>query len=309
MSDVERLISASKSEIKSMTAMQLKESIYKSEGRVIMGQHFLFSGAGLVRGLTNIEVMKAFGADMIMLNTMDIDHPEKNPGLQGLTIKELKDRVNIPIGIYLGCASKNFTGSSNLYPMEGMLCTKEHLEKVIEMGADFIVLGGNPGSGTSITDVVAATKLAREIAGDRLMIFAGKWEDGINEKVLGDPLADYDAKEIIRQLIDAGADVIDLPGPGSRHGITVEMIRELVEFTHRYKPGTLAMSFLNSSVECADVDTIRLIALKMKETGADIHAIGDGGFNGMPNPENLMQLSISIKGKQYTYFRMASTNK
>ncbi len=31
MSDVERLISASKSEIKSMTAMQLKESIYKSE--------------------------------------------------------------------------------------------------------------------------------------------------------------------------------------------------------------------------------------------------------------------------------------
>ena len=41
-------------------------------------------------------------------------------------------------------------------------------------------------------------------------------EDGITEKVLGDPSADYDAKEIIDQLLEAGADCIDLPCPGSR---------------------------------------------------------------------------------------------
>lgn len=58
---------------------------------------------------------------------------------------------------------------------------------------------------------------------------------------------------------------------GSRHGITVGMIRKLVEFLHRYKPGTLAMIFLNSSVEFVARETIRLIALKMKETGIDIH--------------------------------------
>lgn len=68
------------------------------------------------------------------------------------------------------------------------------------------------------------------------------------------------------------------------------------------------MTFLNSSVEGADTETIRLIALQMKETGADIHAIGDGGFAGCTTPENVMQLSISLKGKPYTYFRMASTN-
>ena len=102
---------------------------------------------------------------------------------------------------------------------------------------------------------------------------------------------------------------IDLPAPGSRHGISVDMIRELVEYIHSYKPGTLAMTFLNSSVECADPATIRLIALKMKETGADIHAIGDGGFSGCTSPENIHQLSVSLKGRHYTYFRMASVNR
>ena len=182
------------------------------------------------------------------------------------------------------------------------------MQKCVDMGVDFVILGGNPGSGTSITEVVACTRWVKEKYGDKLFVFAGKWEDGINEKVLGDPLAQYDAKDIIRQLIDAGADCIDLPAPGSRNGISVHMIQELVQYVHRYKPGTLAMTFLNSSVEGADPDTVRLIALKMKETGADVHAIGDGGFAGCTSPENIHQLSVSIKGRPYTYFRMASTN-
>ena len=190
-----------------------------------------------------------------------------------------------------------------------MLASDEHVKKCIELGADFIVLGGNPESGTSIKDVVETAKRIKQKYKDKIFVFAGKWEDGINEKVLGDPLANYDAKEIIKELIDAGVDCIDLPAPGSRHGISVDMIRELVEYIHSYKPGTLAMTFLNSSVECADPDTIRLIALKMKETGADIHAIGDGGFSGCTSPENIHQLSVSLKGRHYTYFRMASVNR
>ncbi|MFT8351626.1 haloacid dehalogenase-like hydrolase [Clostridium saccharoperbutylacetonicum] len=309
MNEVKRLISASKNDFKKMSPMELKESIYKSEGRVIMGQHLLFAGSGLVRGITNSELMFSFGADMVMLNTIDLDNLNNNPGLCGLTIKELKELCGRPIGIYLGCVKQGETLKSKLYRLEGMLATKEHVVKALELGADFIVLGGNPGSGTSIKDVIATTKMVKDLVGDKGFLFAGKWEDGINEKVLGDPLATYDSKEIIKNLIDAGADCIDLPAPGSRHGITVEMIRELVEFIHRYKPGTLAMTFLNSSVECADPDTVRLIALKMKETGADIHAIGDGGFGGCSSPENIHQLSVSIKGRQYTYYRMASVNR
>lgn len=306
--EIVRLISASKSDFEKMTGRDLKRSIYLSEGRVVMGQHLLFAGAGLVMGVTNTELMAAFGADMVMLNTFDLDDLENNPGLLGLSLQELKARVNIPLGIYLGCM-KDGQLDEKLYAAKGMMAGDEHFARAKELGADFIVLGGNPGSGTSITDILHQTKKARQVLGEAPLIFSGKWEDGVHEKVLGDPAADYDAKEVIAELIDAGADVIDLPAPGSRHGISVSMIQELVQFVHAYKKGTLAMTFLNSSVEGADQDTVRMIALKMKETGADIHAIGDGGFAGCTTPENLIQLSISLKGKPYTYFRMASRNK
>ena len=312
MSNVVRLISASKSDFEKMSAMDLKESILKSEHRVIMGQHLLFAGPGVVRGVTNSELMFAWGADMVMLNTFDLDHETENPGLQGMTLKELKARCGYrPVGIYLGCprAGHEDGGKKALYRREGMVATKEHILKAKEIGADFIVLGGNPGSGTRLEDVIAATKMAKELLGDDMLVMAGKWEDGITEKVLGDPTADYDAKEIIRRLIDAGADCIDLPAPGSRGGIMAEDIRELVNYVHSYKPGTLTLCFLNSSVECADTDTIREVAVLMKQTGSDIYAIGDGGFGGCTWPENVYQLSITMKGKHYTWFRMASVNK
>lgn len=87
---VTRLISATGDEIKEMSPMDLKESIFKSEGRVVMGQHLLFAGPGLVRGVTNSELMFAFGADMVMLNTFDLDDLDNNPGLCGLSFQELK---------------------------------------------------------------------------------------------------------------------------------------------------------------------------------------------------------------------------
>ena len=43
--------------------------------------------------------------------------------------------------------------------------------------------------------------------------------------------------------------------------------------------------------------------------GADIHGIGYSGFCGMPSPENIRQMSVTLKGRQNTYFRMASTNR
>ena len=140
-----------------------------------------------------------------------------------------------------------------------------------------------------------------------MLIFAGKWEDGIVEKVLGDPLATYNAKEVIDELIDAGVDIIDFPAPGSRQGITVEIIRELVEYTHR--KGALAMVFLDSNVEAADVDTIKEVTLLMKQTGCDVHAIGDGGFGGGTWPENIYQMSVTLKGKAYTWKKMATPKR
>ena len=74
MSDVVRLINASKGDFEKMTAMDLKESIFKSEGRVVCGQHLLFAGNGLVRGVTNTEVMFSWKAEMIMFDNC-LDDP------------------------------------------------------------------------------------------------------------------------------------------------------------------------------------------------------------------------------------------
>lgn len=199
--NVTRLISAKASQVSKYTGRQLREAILKSEGRVLMGQTYLKNPI-LFPSCTSTELMFAFGGDMVLLNGFDFQHPETCPGLQGFDYKELKSLVGgRPVGIYLGCPGKDVDLENNaamqLYDLGGMVCSKENLEKCKEWGVSFIILGGNPGSGTSIRDVVYWTKKAREICGEDMLIFAGKWEDGIVEKVLGDPLADYDAKEII----------------------------------------------------------------------------------------------------------------
>lgn len=39
----------------------------------------------------------------------------------------------------------------------------------------------------------------------------------------------------------------------------------------------------------------------------DIQHIGDAGYSGVADPENLMALSIAIRGKRHTYYRMAQS--
>ena len=109
MSNVVRLISASKSDFETMTPMDLKESIYKSEGRVIMGQHLLFAGAGLVRGVTNSELMFAFGSDMVLLNTIDFGmNPQEAldaPRFQWVGGKKVQLERAVPTDIALKLAA------------------------------------------------------------------------------------------------------------------------------------------------------------------------------------------------------------
>lgn len=64
--DIARLISASKTLFEKMLPADIKRTIEKSEGRVLMGQHGLIPaiGEGLVAHVTNTEVMFAMDADI-----------------------------------------------------------------------------------------------------------------------------------------------------------------------------------------------------------------------------------------------------
>lgn len=309
MKKLTRFIDCTYDQIEEMNANEMKKSILMSEGRVLCAQTNSMC-VNHVAGVTNLEVCAAMGSDMIMVNTYHLNDDHYNPSFKGLTFQRLKELSKCCLGIYLECSlqgnESDFSLGNSDY-LSGRVATRENLEKVIDLGAKFLVLGGNPGMGTKLDIIIESVKKAKEVVGDKCLIMAGKWEDGVEEKVLGDPVADYDAKEIINRLIDAGADVITLPAPGSRHGITVECIRDLVTYTHQL--GAAALCFLDSSVEGADEDTIRMISLWMKQTGADIHAIGDAGYVGMPVPENIYTMSLALRGRRFTFKRMAGRNR
>lgn len=320
---VRRLISSSRSEIRSMTASELKTSILASEGRTVLCQNFV--GQNLCEGTTNAEISQAFGADMIFFNGYSMNTEAEQDGLmveewdevnktfctKQYRLKDMKKIINVPLGIYLECGagddSTTSTAPEKKLINEERVASKENLEKALGEEVDFVVLAGNPGTKTSYEAIVQSTKLAKEVVQDNALIFAGKWEDGVFQKVLGDPQVSMTVhKNFVKELIDAGADVICLPMPGCRPGINVEDIREITTYAHTYKPGTLVMSFLDCSVEGADDATIRQCTLWSKMTGADIHAIGDAGLSGMSSPEGIYSMSIALKGRRLTFRKVGS---
>ena len=108
-----------------------------------------------------------------------------------------------------------------------------------------------------------------------------------------------------RLYLEAGADIILLPAPGTVPGITVEYVRVLVTYAHSL--GALTITAIGTSQEGADVATIREIALMCKMTGTDMHHLGDSGYGGMALPENIQSYSIVIRGIRHTYRRMADS--
>ena len=83
-------------------------------------------------------------------------------------------------------------------------------------------------------------------------------------------------KEDIASFVQAGADIILLPAPGTVPGITMEYVRTLVSYAHAL--GALTITAIGTSQEGADAATIREIALLCKMAGTDMHHIGDTGY-------------------------------
>lgn len=319
-----RLISAVNSEIKKFSAQDLKESIRASEGRTILSQNYV-GFEPLVQGTINPEMANALGADMVFLNGYSMDPKSNLPGLRLITttgqtknlrVRDVKKLVHMPVGIYLECGDSKHadpaatSGSlADAFVKDDRKASEGNLKKAVKEGADFIVLGGNPGSGTTMEAIAQATEKAKQVVGDKAMIWSGKWEDGVHEKVLGDPLR-KDNKDRIADLIDAGADVICLPMPGYRQGIDLASNRDLITFIHSYgHKDTLVMNFLDGSVESSDVNTIRECALMSKQAGADIHAIGDAGPHGISVPEDIYQMCVTIKGRRLTWLKMGAGHR
>ncbi|MCR8968436.1 haloacid dehalogenase-like hydrolase [Facklamia sp. 7083-14-GEN3] len=292
-----RLISTNTSDIKTMTAQEIKQSIKASEGRVVLTE-VIAQKDTYITDVTGAEVACAFGSDMILLNGVDVF----NPVIKGLTEEEEKDFVQ---------TLKKYTGKLigvNLEPVDqqatmleskneiaiGRQANKETFQKANELGMDFICLTGNPGVGVTNKMIVESIKVAKDHF--KGLIIAGKMHGaGVNEPVL--------TEEVAEAIISAGADVLLVPSIGSVPGVRPDDLYKIVDYAHSKE--TLVMSTIGTSQESSDSDTIKRIAIDNKIAGVDIQHIGDAGYHGMSLPENIYTLSVAIRGRRHTISRIA----
>lgn len=302
-----RLLDCTASELAAFSKKDLLESMAGCEGRVMVSETIGITQP-LLNDVTNAEYAAALGADVLLLNMFDVQQPV----VQALpkvapeeTVRELKRLTGRVLGINLEPVDPVLAASNDgtLWQMSaGRLATSKNAVKAADMGVDMVLLTGNPGNGVANEAIVAALREMKAAAGDRLILAAGKMHGaGILSQSGASIMTLQDAQE----FIDAGADIVLVPAPGTVPGITVEAVHELASYVH--SRGALLMTAIGTSQEGADTATIRQIALWCKMAGADLHHIGDTGVPGMALPQNILAYSIAIRGERHTYHRMASS--
>lgn len=306
MKIMKRFLDCTASDFENMKKKELLEAISASEGRVLVCETIGILQP-MLGDVTNAEFVASMGADMILLNMFDVNHPV----IQGLpktedreVIRKIKQLTGRPVGINLEPLEQGKESSVETNEMwklsGGRVATLENAKTAVEMGVDFIVLTGNPGIGVTNAAITDTLKLYREHLGEQVVLIAGKMHaSGILSECGEHILTEAD----VRAFAEAGADIILLPAPGTVPGITMEYVRSLVVCAHSL--GKMTLTAIGTSQEGADTDTIKEIALMCKMTGTDLHHLGDAGYGGMALPENILEYGKVIRGIRHTYHRMA----
>lgn len=292
---VKRLLSANASEIVEMTSDELKQSIKASDGRVVLAENVV-TRTPVIPDITNSELSRAFGADLILLNGLDAFDPKiVNIDENKHVIKELRKLVARPIGVNLEPVDVQATMTEEkLNISEGRQASPKTVKALEQLGINFICMTGNPGTGVSNERIVNA--IADTRANFSGLIIAGKMHSaGVDEPVI--------TKTFVNKFIDAGADIILAPSIGTVPGFDEIQLKEIVKAVHQH--GGLVMSAIGTSQESSDPSTIRDFAIRNKVCGVDIQHIGDAGFGGLAPVNNIFELSKAIRGERHTVSMIA----
>lgn len=304
-----RLLDCCASDFLSMDKDGLLKAIRASEGRVMVCESIAITQP-LLNDVTNAEFAASQGADILLVNMFDCEHPH----IQGLpastapeqTLHELQRLTGRIIGVNLEAVDPEFTVvHDDIWKIKfGRVATADNARKLINMGAKIMVLTGNPNNGVTNHALGVATRNIREAVGDDAVIITGKMH--------GAAVVHESGSSIIREedviwFASQGADIVLIPAPGTIPGMSQQRVASLIDSAHAH--GALAMTTIGTSQEGADISTIRQIALMSKMAGADLHHIGDTGYLGMALPENILAYSIAIRGVRHTYTRIARSVK
>ncbi|MCP2248399.1 DUF7916 family protein [Lentzea aerocolonigenes] len=283
-----RILDLDRTGLAALRGPDLSRAVAASEGRTMVAEVFADRAALSFDGRTgvhNAELMAAFGADVIVLNMIDRvwdGTTFRFPGLGELgSLTELAERIGRPIGV-------------NLEPgtvPELRKATQDNAQRLADAGAALIVLTANPSTDGSLDGMARATEQIRTEAA----LWVGKMHHaGHPEPITAAKLAN---------LVDAGADGVILPIPGTLPGVTREAATEAVRAVH--EKGAVVMGAIGTSQEGAHTDVVPQLALLAKEIGVDAHHIGDCFLPGMGDPELLYAYSVAVRGRRHTWVRMA----
>lgn len=304
-----RFLDCTASDFENITKEDLLIAIAASEGRVLACET-IGTVSPILSDISNAEFSAAMGADVILLNIFDVDDP-KVLGIPKTdpkdVVREVKRLTGRPVGINLEPVEQSLGAveTDDVWAItNGRKATLENAAKAVDMGVNFVLLTGNPGTGVTNKAITETLEAFSKTFGDKLILAAGKMHAS---GILTEAAENIITKEDIAAFAKAGADIILLPAPGTVPGITMEYVKGLVSYAHSL--GKLTLTAIGTSQEGADVETIRQIALMCKMTGTDMHHLGDSGYTGIALPENIQAYSIAIKGKRHTYRRMAMSIK
>lgn len=294
-----RLLNMQASDFMSLSSMDLKQAILASEGRTIMAECVPTEQQQYLGGVTNAEIERAAGADLILFNALDVFDPfiAGVPGdLDENPVAWVKRAIGRPIGANLEPVDPDATMSETKTEIPvGRRVSPKTLERAGELGLDFICLTGNPGTGVSNRSIFEAIKMAQTHFNG--LIIAGKMHGaGVDEPVMN--------LEIARGFIELGVDILLVPAPYTVPCFQERDLREIVDFVRAHNAGkrieekVLVLTANGTSQDSADTSTIKQIGLASKAAGADLQHIGDS-FNGICVPENIFALGESIRGRRH----------
>src|SRR2546423_12212737 len=300
-----RYLDCSASELRSISKSDLLDALRASEGRIVVSET-IGAVQPLLLTVTNAELAASQGADLLLLNMFDVDTPVIHGMPDGIEpdqlIHALQHLTGRIIGVNLEAVDPDLQQEhSEFWTLrEGRMATAENAEKLVTMGAKFIVLTGNPGNGITNQAIASSLRAIHAAVGEKAMLMAGKMHAAGILSEGGERILTHSD---ITEFTASGADIIVLPAPGTVPGITLEYARDLIGYAHQL--GAMTMTAIGTSQEGASVETMRQIALMCKMAGADLHHIGDTGYIGMALPENIHAYSIAIRGVRHTYARVA----
>lgn len=294
-----RLLNMQASDFLSFNSMELKQAILASEGRTIMAECVSTPDQQFLGGVTNAEVERAAGADLILLNALDVFNPAIAGTPQDLDenpVTWLKRAIGRAIGANLEPVDPDAVMSEIKTEIPvGRRVSPKTLEQANELGLDFICLTGNPGTGVSNRAIEDAIKLAHKHYNG--LIIAGKMHGaGVDEPVMN--------LEIAKSFIELGIDILLVPAPYTVPYFQEQDLREITDYVRAFNRGksiedkVLVLTANGTSQDSSDIDTIKKIGLASKACGADLQHIGDS-FNGICLPENLFALGQAIRGRRH----------